>query len=74
MGTQHVHRGVVKKNTSTEDMCNKDTCSKYRGKTQSTESLVNQWPPAQTCTTAVKWNTCRMHVGTQNPRTVVHNY
>ena len=21
MGTQHVHRGVVKKNTSTEDMC-----------------------------------------------------
>ena len=25
MGTQHVHRVIVKKNTFTEDTCNKDT-------------------------------------------------
>ena len=36
-GTQHAHRVVIEKNTSTEDKCNKDTC---RGKTQSTENSV----------------------------------
>ena len=38
MGTQHAHRVVVKKNTSTEDTCN----NQYRGKRQGTESSVNK--------------------------------
>ena len=42
MGTQHAHRVVVKKNTSTEHMCNKNTCNNTEENTESTESLVNK--------------------------------
>ena len=45
MGTQHAHRVVVKKNTSTEDMCNKDTCNNTEEKHREYRKLgkLNQW-------------------------------
>ena len=60
MGTQHVHRVVVKKNLLQRGCT---TIEEYR-KLGST----NQWLPAQPCTTVVKWN--RMHVETQHSQTV----
>ena len=49
MGTQHAHRIVVKKNTTTEDICN-NTEEKHREYRKLGKS--NQWPPAQTCTSS----------------------
>ena len=43
MGTQHAHRVVVKKNTSTEDICaTRIRATIQRKNTESTESLVNK--------------------------------
>ena len=42
MGTQHAHRAVVKKNTSTEMCATRIHATIQRKNTESTENLVNK--------------------------------
>ena len=65
MGTQHARRVVVKKNTSTENLCNKDT---FNNTDRESESSVNKISglhkhAQQQLNGLVGTNTNSMHVG-----------